>query len=288
MLIRSLYFDQAFLQISFMPLILLFSIDRAPCCKALSVTWNKRLWTRTPQSPPLPLFPQWYDTDCMGMSLSNRLILARVIVARSLMRNKDVTWRMQHQKPNKIEQPLPLRFIQNHALTSLPLFVFVDSTCWRTMVMLWSAGWTRFSKPFLLALQWLRCASKHSCFPRYHAMFAPVFCSSNSSLQGNETFKPNVIIDRSTQFLTFPRLHSFAPLLVQYHALGLLYHMKQKDRLAVSKLVSTQARESASSRSPYSSILLIRYALKVSVIAVVVIPWLINRGSRLLLSLHPL
>lgn len=50
--------------------------------------------------------------------------------------------------------------------------------------------------------------------------------------------------------------------MVQYHALGVLYHIKQKDRLAVAKLVSNQMQNS-SVRSPYATCLLIRYASKV-------------------------
>jgi coatomer protein complex subunit gamma len=50
--------------------------------------------------------------------------------------------------------------------------------------------------------------------------------------------------------------------MVQYHALGVLYHIKQKDRLAVAKLVQNQMK-SSSLRSPYASCLLIRYASKV-------------------------
>lgn len=50
--------------------------------------------------------------------------------------------------------------------------------------------------------------------------------------------------------------------MVQYHALGVLYHIKQKDRIAVSKLVIGQMK-SASLRSPYATCLLIRYVSKV-------------------------
>ena len=45
----------------------------------------------------------------------------------------------------------------------------------------------------------------------------------------------------------------------RYHALGLLYHLKQKDRLAIAKLVTKQIN-SNSLRSPYALCLLIRYA----------------------------
>ena len=45
--------------------------------------------------------------------------------------------------------------------------------------------------------------------------------------------------------------------MVQYHALSLLYEIKQKDRLAVSKLVSQLTRGTL--RSPMAICLLIRY-----------------------------
>jgi len=49
--------------------------------------------------------------------------------------------------------------------------------------------------------------------------------------------------------------------MVQYHALGLLYQIKQHDRLAVSKLVATMSRSVV--RSPYAHCLLIRFAAQV-------------------------
>ena len=53
--------------------------------------------------------------------------------------------------------------------------------------------------------------------------------------------------------------------MVQYHALGLLYHLKSKDRgLGVQKLVVGQMKGTPS-RSPYACCLLIRYASKVRV-----------------------
>ena len=47
---------------------------------------------------------------------------------------------------------------------------------------------------------------------------------------------------------------------VQYHALGLLYHIRKSDRLAVTKLVSKFSRGSL--KSPYANCLLIRIACK--------------------------
>ncbi|XP_074645563.1 coatomer subunit gamma-2-like isoform X1 [Tubulanus polymorphus] len=49
-------------------------------------------------------------------------------------------------------------------------------------------------------------------------------------------------------------------IMVQYHALGLLYHIRKTDKLAVSKLVSKFSRHSL--KSPYAYCLLIRIATK--------------------------
>jgi len=49
-------------------------------------------------------------------------------------------------------------------------------------------------------------------------------------------------------------------IMVQYHGLGLLYHIKQSDRLAVSKLISKLARQTL--KSPYAYCMLIRIAAK--------------------------
>lgn len=45
-------------------------------------------------------------------------------------------------------------------------------------------------------------------------------------------------------------------MMVQYHALGLLYNIKKSDRLAVSKLVAKLTR--AAPRSPYAVCMLVR------------------------------
>jgi hypothetical protein len=50
-------------------------------------------------------------------------------------------------------------------------------------------------------------------------------------------------------------------IMTQYHALGLLHQIKQHDRLAVSKLVSSMTKSSI--RSPYAHCLLIRFAVQV-------------------------
>ncbi|XP_030370658.1 coatomer subunit gamma [Scaptodrosophila lebanonensis] len=49
-------------------------------------------------------------------------------------------------------------------------------------------------------------------------------------------------------------------IMVQYHALGLLYHIRKSDRLAVSKLVNKLTRSSM--KSPYAVCMLIRIACK--------------------------
>lgn len=49
--------------------------------------------------------------------------------------------------------------------------------------------------------------------------------------------------------------------MVQYHALALLHQIKQHDRLAVSKLVSSLVRGSV--RSPYAACMLIKLAAEV-------------------------
>uniref|UniRef100_A0A0K8TSF1 Coatomer subunit gamma n=1 Tax=Tabanus bromius TaxID=304241 RepID=A0A0K8TSF1_TABBR len=50
-------------------------------------------------------------------------------------------------------------------------------------------------------------------------------------------------------------------IMVQYHALGLLYHIRKTDRLAVSKLVNRLTRQAL--KSPYAVCMLIRIACKV-------------------------
>ena len=46
--------------------------------------------------------------------------------------------------------------------------------------------------------------------------------------------------------------------MVQYHALGLLYHIRKSDRLAVNKLVTKLTRSGSAVRSPYAVCMLIR------------------------------
>eukprot|EP00039_Didymoeca_costata_P018561 m.333994 g.333994 ORF g.333994 m.333994 type:complete len:867 (-) comp17263_c0_seq1:57-2657(-) len=60
-------------------------------------------------------------------------------------------------------------------------------------------------------------------------------------------------VNEATQALNSPNN------MVQYHALGLLYHIKQNDRLAIAKLVTNQMGSSGI-KSPLALCLLIRYA----------------------------
>jgi len=50
-------------------------------------------------------------------------------------------------------------------------------------------------------------------------------------------------------------------LMVQYHAMGLLYHIRKHDRLAVSKMVTKQIKSSL--RSPHGYCFLIRIACRI-------------------------
>jgi coatomer protein complex subunit gamma len=49
--------------------------------------------------------------------------------------------------------------------------------------------------------------------------------------------------------------------MVQYHALGLIYQLRQNDRMALNKIVQTLTKGQL--RSPYASCMLIRYAQKI-------------------------
>jgi len=104
-----------------------------------------------------------------------------------------------------------------------------------------------------------------------------------SMLQGIERYMKQAIVDRvnavaSAALVSSFKLMSSAPevvkrwvneaqeavsndnVMVQYHALGLLYHIRKNDRLAVSKLVTKFTKSSL--RSPFAVCLLIRIACK--------------------------
>lgn len=49
-------------------------------------------------------------------------------------------------------------------------------------------------------------------------------------------------------------------IMVQYHALGLLYHVRKNDRLAVSKMISKFTRHGL--KSPFAYCMMIRVASK--------------------------
>jgi len=86
------------------------------------------------------------------------------------------------------------------------------------------------------------------------------FVASSALLAGTHLFKiaPDVI--RRWVGQVQAALNDKSPM-VQYHALGLLYLIKKNDRLAISKLVSSLARNTP--RSPYAQVLLVRLASQV-------------------------
>lgn len=51
--------------------------------------------------------------------------------------------------------------------------------------------------------------------------------------------------------------------MLQYHAIGLLHKIRKRDRLGVTKLV-TSVSDSGTLRSPYAHCLLIRFAAEVT------------------------
>jgi len=107
--------------------------------------------------------------------------------------------------------------------------------------------------------------------------------TDSSMLAGIERYLKQAIVDRNSSVSSaalVSSLHLLKPnfdvvkrwvneaseavssdnIMVQYHGLGLLYHIKQNDRLAVSKLITKQARQSL--KSPFAYCLLIRVAAK--------------------------
>jgi coatomer protein complex subunit gamma len=85
--------------------------------------------------------------------------------------------------------------------------------------------------------------------------------------------KPQLTVSAATSYMTSfgnaPSSHTAVSTsnIVQYHALGLLYTIRQNDRMAVSKLVQNYAAKSGMSgsilRSVFAQCLLVRYACKV-------------------------
>lgn len=107
--------------------------------------------------------------------------------------------------------------------------------------------------------------------------------TDNTMLAGIERYLKQAIVDRNASVSSaalVSSLHLLKPnfdvvkrwvneaqeavssdnIMVQYHGLGLLYHVKQHDRLAVSKLITKQSRQSL--KSPFAYCLLIRIAAK--------------------------
>lgn len=60
--------------------------------------------------------------------------------------------------------------------------------------------------------------------------------------------------------VTFTRMLIFLPSFFQYHALGLLYHLRKNDRLAVTKMLNKFTKSGL--KSPFAYCMLIRIASK--------------------------
>eukprot|EP01137_Pigoraptor_chileana_P009086 Opistho-2@56821 len=116
---------------------------------------------------------------------------------------------------------------------------------------------------------------------RANAIRALCKITDNTMLQGIERYLKQAIVDKNPTVSSAALVSSVALLkdnfdvvkrwvneiqealqsksnMVQYHALGLLYHLKQKDKLAVSKMLASLMKGSL--RSPHAFCLLIRYA----------------------------
>lgn len=62
-------------------------------------------------------------------------------------------------------------------------------------------------------------------------------------------------------FIILIKINCYCSMMVQYHALGVLYHIKKSDRLAVTKLVAKLTRMSL--KSPYAVCMLVSSTLSV-------------------------
>lgn len=60
--------------------------------------------------------------------------------------------------------------------------------------------------------------------------------------------------------------------MVQYHALGLLYHIRKTDRLAVSKLVGKLTRSCM--KSPYAVCLLVSFTYYFMIVIIFFLVWI--------------
>ena len=121
----------------------------------------------------------------------------------------------------------------------------------------------------------------------YRAPAIRALCSitDNTMLQAVERYMKQCIVDRNASVSSgalVSSLHMAATagdvvkrwaneaqealnsdnIMVQYHALGLLYHIRKTDRLAVTKLVNKLTSNSSSLKSPYAVCFLIRIACK--------------------------
>lgn len=72
--------------------------------------------------------------------------------------------------------------------------------------------------------------------------------------------EPTPIFIKTILLFIFQEAINSENVMVQYHALGVLYHIRKSDRLAVTKLVAKLTRMSL--KSPYAVCMLIRIVCK--------------------------
>ncbi|TPX31608.1 hypothetical protein SmJEL517_g05105 [Synchytrium microbalum] len=128
--------------------------------------------------------------------------------------------------------------------------------------------------------------AKSDVIYRPNAIRALCKITDSTTLQGIERFLKQAIVDKNPAVASaalVSSLHLFHAnkeivkrwanevqeainskgVITQYHALGLMYQIRQHDRMAVIKMVQNYARAPGSLRSPFAYCLLIRYAAKI-------------------------
>lgn len=113
------------------------------------------------------------------------------------------------------------------------MFVDLCSTWWRWAMTLWSVGWMKLKKLLPVIISWCRWVKE----------------TPNTSLL-------KIFLEGKLTQFSFSRVPS--PL--QYHALGLLYHLRKNDRLAVTKMLNKFTKSGL--KSPFAYCMLIRIASK--------------------------
>ncbi|XP_071960744.1 coatomer subunit gamma-2-like [Antedon mediterranea] len=102
-------------------------------------------------------------------------------------------------------------------------------------------------------LQAIERYMKQAIVDKVHAVSSAALASSLHLMKGNHD-----VVKRWLNEAT--EAASSDNVMVQYHALGLLYHIRKNDRLAVSKLITKYTKHSL--KSPYAACLLIRIVSK--------------------------